>query len=86
MGRKTLTQQQQQQQLIRVLLGLEKNQGQVSGNEAHMSQVSTPIDAMYCNFYGCKSDFFQVNNCHIFPICTQNIDFGYLLELPLRQF
>ena len=31
-------------------------------------------------FHGCKNDNFQMKNCDIFLIFTQNIDCGYTLE------
>ena len=33
-------------------------------------------------FHGCKNDNFQMKILDIFLICSQNIDYGYTLELP----
>ena len=41
-----------------------------------------PPIQIYWKFYNQKKENFQVKNSDIFHISSQNIDCGYLLELP----
>ena len=38
--------------------------------------------AIYCDFFRCKNDNFQLNKFESFLIFAQNIDYGYTIEPP----
>ena len=52
-------------------------------NTFHTHYENTPIQ-IYWKFYNQKLANFQIKNSNIFHISAQNIDCGYMLELPQR--
>ena len=52
-----------------------------SGELILMHYANTPMQYI-ANFNSCKNGIFQMKNCDIF---AQNIDRGYILELPLTS-
>ena len=58
-----------------------KNNLLLNSERTQVHYENTPIQ-IYWKFYNPKKENFQMKNSGIFHISAQNIDCGYLLELP----